>query len=96
MPKVLLYITSKTTWIFLFFGTDVYENRAHVHAGKKATERYCKIWLEPEIEIAKNGSLTSAELKEALEITNEYHAKLMEQWKKFTGGETLKIITIKK
>jgi len=96
MPKVLLYITSKTTWLFLFFGTDMYENRAHVHVGKKATERYCKIWLEPEISIAKNGSLTAAELNEALAITTEYHAQLTEQWKKFTDGKTIKMITIKK
>ena len=37
MPKILLYITSKITWIFLFFGTDFNENRAHVHVGKKGT-----------------------------------------------------------
>jgi len=96
MPKVLLYITPKTTWIFLFFGTDVYENRAHVHVGKKATQRYCKIWLKPEIEIAKNGSLTTAELTEALTITKEHHEQLLEQWEKFTDGKRMKIITIKK
>ena len=27
MPKVLLYITARFTWIFIFFGTDFYENR---------------------------------------------------------------------
>ena len=96
MPKVLLYISSKITWIFLFFGTDVYENRAHVHAGKKATDHYCKIWLEPEISIAKNGSLTTAEINEVLTITTEYHAQLIEQWKKFINGKTIKMITIKK
>ncbi len=63
MPKVLLYITSKITWIFLFYGTDFSENRAHVHIGKKATEKYCKIWLEPKVAIAKNGTLTNTELK---------------------------------
>ena len=96
MPKILLYITSKTTWIFLFFGTDVYENRAHIHVGKKTTEQYCKIWLEPEITIAKNGSLTTTEVNEAMKITTEYHAHLLEQWKKFTAGKTIKMITIKK
>ena len=96
MPKVLLYITPKITWIFLFFGTDVYENRAHIHAGKRETERYCKIWLEPEISIAKNGSLTTAEINEVLTITAEYHAQLTEQWKNFSDGKTIKMITIKK
>jgi hypothetical protein len=96
MPKVLLYISSKITWIFLFFGTDVYENRAHVHVGKRTTERYCKIWLEPEISIVKNGSLTIAEINEVLTITTEYQAQLIEQWKKFIDGKTIKMITIKK
>ena len=95
MPKALLYITAKITWIFLFFGTDVNENRAHVHAGKKATEEYCKIWLEPEISVAKSGSLTTSELNEVLKITVKYHAQLIKQWRKFTNRETIKMITIK-
>ena len=64
MPKALLYITAKITWIFLFFGTDINENRAHVHVGKKSTK--------------------------------EYYSQLIEQWRKFTGRETIKMITIKK
>jgi hypothetical protein len=96
MPKVLLYITSKITWIFLFFGTDFNENRAHVHVGKKSTEEYCKIWLEPEISVAKNGAFTASELNEVIKITKKYHLQLLKQWRKFTGGETIKIITIKK
>ena len=44
MPKVLLYITARITWTFLFFGTDVNENRAHVHVGKRGTEVFAKIW----------------------------------------------------
>ena len=47
MPKILLYITAKVIWNFLFWNTDYYENRAHVHVGKRSTERLCKIWLEP-------------------------------------------------
>jgi hypothetical protein len=27
MPKVLLYISAKVTWIFLFFGTDFNEKK---------------------------------------------------------------------
>lgn len=34
MPKVLLYITAKIIWNFLFYNTDFHENRAHVHVGK--------------------------------------------------------------
>jgi len=43
MPKVLVYITAKIAWIFLFWGTDQNENRAHVHVGKKGTDELCKI-----------------------------------------------------
>jgi len=53
MPKVLLYITSKVMWTFLFYDTCSNENRAHVHAGKKGVDKFCKIWLEPQITLAK-------------------------------------------
>jgi hypothetical protein len=96
MPKVLLYITTKITWIFLFFGLDFNENRAHVHVGKKASDEYCKIWLEPEISVAKSGSLTPGELKKVVEITREYHLLLLKQWENFKKGTPIQIITIKK
>jgi hypothetical protein len=96
MPKVLLYITSKITWIFLFYGTDANENRAHVHIGKKDSDQYCKIWLEPEVAVAKNGSLTDAELKQVLKLTAEYQPQLLKQWQKFKAGTTLKMITVNK
>ena len=53
MPKVLLYITAKIIWNFLFYKTHFHENRAHVHVGKRGTEELCKIWLEPNIEFGK-------------------------------------------
>ena len=96
MPKVLLYVSAKITWIFLFFGTDVNESRAHVHVGKKSTGEYCKICLEPKISIAKGGTLTTAELNEVLKITTECRFQLVEQWRKFTEGKTIKMITVKK
>jgi len=80
----------------LVFGTDFNENRAHVHVGKKATQEYCKIWLEPEISVAKNGTLTDIELNQVLEITREYKFQLLNQWQKFKEGTSIKIITIKK
>lgn len=52
MPKILLYITAKIIWQFLFWNTDYNENRAHVHVGKRGTEHLCKIWLEPAVELA--------------------------------------------
>ena len=96
MPKVLLYITAKITWIFLFFGTDIYENRAHVHAGKRGIDKYCKIWLEPVVAVADEGELTPAQINQVLRIAEDNKDKLLAQWEKFKKGETLRMITIKK
>ena len=92
MPKVLLY----STWIFLFYDTDLYENRAHVHVGKKNTKYLTKIWLEPEIKIAKEGELNYFEEKEILKITQLYKEDLIKQWKRFKKGQKVQIIKIQK
>ena len=68
MPKVLLYITAKLFWTFLFYNKDYNENRAHVHVGKKDTQNLCKIWLEPQVEIAKQGDLTDSQANEVLAL----------------------------
>lgn len=96
MPKVLTYITPFITWIFLFYGTDVNENRAHVHVGKKGIDHFCKIWLEPNVELAEAGDLTPAQIKQILEIVQEQRDELLKQWAKFKAGETIKMIKVKK
>ena len=96
MPKVLLYITARFTWIFIFFGTDFYENRAHVHVGKRGFDKYCKIWLEPEGNVAENGELTQEQIKQGLRIANENKDKLIAQGNNFKEGKPIRIITIKK
>lgn len=96
MPKVLLYITAKVIWNFLFYNTDFHENRAHIHVGKRNTEKLCKIWLEPDIELAAQGGLTNAQVKEVLTIANEYRDKLLKQWEVFKNGQTIRIIRIRK
>ena len=96
MPKILLYITAKVIWQFLFWNTDYHENRAHVHVGKRSTERLCKIWLEPNVELAEKGDLTDAQAKEVVEIAKQYCAKLLSQWNHFKQGETIRIIKINK
>ena len=95
MPKILLYITAKIIWQFLFWNTDYNENRAHVHVGKRGTERLCKIWLEPIVEVAQQGDLTDAQAKEILAIANEYRDKLIQQWTLFKQGKRVKMITVK-
>lgn len=96
MPKVLLYITAKIVWTFLFWGTDANENRAHVHIGKKGTIKLAKIWLEPTISIADKGSLTDAQIKNVLEIVVMYRTDLLKQWQAFRKGDKVKMIRIKK
>ena len=96
MPKVLLYTTAKIVWTFLFYGTDVNENRAHVHVGKKGTQDFAKIWLEPKVELAKKGDLTDAQLKQLLEIAEENKDKLLKQWQVFKNGGNVRIIKINK
>ena len=71
MPKLLIY---RAIWIFTIFGTDIFENRKHVHVGRKGTEKLCKLWLEPDVEVAKLGDLSVREQGEVLEITAQYKA----------------------
>lgn len=92
MPKVLIY----SIWIFLFYGRDKNENRAHVHVGRKDTENLTKVWLEPEVEIAKEGDLTYSQQREVLRITQKYQKDLLKQWEKFKKGQQIKIIKTSK
>lgn len=96
MPKILLYITAKVIWQFLFWNTDYNENRAHVHVGKRGTEKLCKIWLEPVVEVANQGDLTDAQAKEVLAIAAKYQERLLQQWILFKQGERVRMVTVKK
>ena len=94
MPKVLLYKVAQTVLIFLFYGTDLYENRAHVHVGKPGCKNLSKIWLEPEVIIADHGDLTAKQAKQASAIATKYREELLKQWNNFKKGKTVKIIKI--
>lgn len=96
MPKVLIYITTKICWIFLFYNKDFNENRAHVHVGKKDTQELCKIWLEPKVELSKRGDLSDAQVREVLLLAEEYKDKLIRQWNTFKEGKTVRTIKIRK
>lgn len=76
------------------YATDIYENRKHIHVGRKGTERLCKIWLEPEVEISDTGNLSIADQKEVLEITKMYKLELILQWENFKSGKGIEIIKI--
>jgi len=46
--------------------------------------------------MAVQGDLTSAQIKQVIELATTYKEQLLEQWKIFKKGETVKIIKIKK
>ena len=54
-----------------------------------------KIWLEPEVEIAKKGELTDKQLAQVLEVAKRFRKEMLEQWVKFKAGEKVKSIKVK-
>lgn len=84
-PKIL----TEGNLIFWFHSYDaLHENRASVHIGKSSQDDYndAKVWLEPEIEVARPGStLRNHELNRALKTTKQNQAYLIEEWYGYTG-----------
>ena len=87
---------SQSDLVFLFWNTDFNENRAHVHVGKKSTDHLCKIWLEPTVELSKQGDLSDAQVKEVMRIASEYKDKLLRQWSLFKEGKPIRMIKVNK
>ena len=83
---ILKSISPKETWYFEFNPNDNYENRAHVHVGKKNQKR-AKIWTEQSVELVKEGDLSIREQNKALGLTRKYRPDLIGQWKKYKKGE---------
>jgi hypothetical protein len=79
-PKVL----AVGQLVFWFHSYDaLYENRASIHVGKDSQDDVndAKIWLEPEIDIARPGrSLRQHELRRAVDIVQQHQEYLREQW----------------
>jgi hypothetical protein len=84
-PKVL----QKGALVFWFHSYDaLHENRASVHVGKGSQDdaNDAKIWLEPEIEVARPGrTLRKHELNRALNIITQNREHLLEQWYDYKG-----------
>lgn len=84
-PKVL----QQGALIFWFHSYDArFEHRASVHVGKGSQDdrNDAKIWLEPEIEVARVGrTLRRDELRQALRIIEQNHPYLLEQWYAYKG-----------
>ena len=47
--------------------------------------------LEPDVEMADQGDLTDAQVKQVLELTKTYREQLLKQWSTFKKGEKVKI-----
>jgi hypothetical protein len=79
-PKIL----TDGSLIFWFHSYDaLHENRASIHVGRGSQDDYndAKIWLEPEIEVARTGrTLRRHELNRAIKIIQQNQSYLMEQW----------------
>jgi hypothetical protein len=79
-PKVL----AVGPLVFWFHSYDALnENRASIHVGKDSQDDVndAKIWLEPEIDIARPGrSLRQHELRRAVDIVQQHQEYLREQW----------------
>ena len=84
-PKIL----EEGSLIFWFHSYDaIHENRASIHVGKGSQDDYndAKIWLEPDIEVARVGrTLKKHELNRAVKIIRQNHSYLMEQWYDYRG-----------
>jgi uncharacterized protein DUF4160 len=84
-PKVL----RAGTLIFWFHSHDaLHEQRASVHVGTGSQDDYtdAKIWLEPEIEVARPGrTLRSHELNLAIRVIRAHRDYLLEEWYGYQG-----------
>ncbi|MBM3335075.1 DUF4160 domain-containing protein [Candidatus Sumerlaeota bacterium] len=84
-PKVL----EESGLVFWFHSYDaLHEDRASVHVGKGSQDdcNDAKIWLEPEIEVARRGhTLRESDLRRALKVIRLNHAYLLEEWHGYKG-----------
>lgn len=81
-PKVLA-IGDKIVWFHSF---DIFENRASVHIGKGSQDDYndAKIWLEPEIAVARAGkTLRPHELRQIVRDLADHREFLLEAWNEY-------------
>lgn len=64
MGKLLIL----TKYIFLIYGSDIHEERRHIHVtyARRGYKKSCKFWLEPKIQLDENkhGEFSNKELGE--------------------------------
>ena len=92
MGKILIL----AKYIFLIYGTDIYEKRKHINItyAHRGFKRSCKFWLEPEVELdeKKKGNFTDIELKEVEKLVKENQNILLKQLELFYTNKQVKAI----
>jgi hypothetical protein len=92
MGKLLIL----ANYIFLIYGSDIYEKRRHVHVtyNHRGFKKACKFWLEPEIEldINKVGDFKSHELNEIRDLIIGNKDILMKQLDLFYANQQVRAI----
>ncbi len=92
MGKLLIL----TNYIFLIYGSDLYESRRHIHVtfNHRGFKKSCKFWPDPEILLDDNkkGNFTPKELREIEFLLMENVAIIRQQLDLFYLGKPLKAI----
>lgn len=92
MGKILVL----AKYIFLVYGSDIYEKRKHIHCtyAYRGHKRSCKFWLEPHVglDVNKKGDFTDRELNEIKRLIEENKSLILEQLERFYNNEQVKAI----
>ncbi len=62
---------------FFFFSRE--EVRVHVHV--QPADGEAKVWLDPEIELARNHGLSDQDLSRVLELTIDHEQEIRDAWR---------------
>ncbi len=66
---------------FYFFSRE--EERRHIHVSSSDGE--VKVWLEPEIEVAKVINLTTEQVNSILKVVKNHEEEINDSWNKHFG-----------
>jgi hypothetical protein len=66
---------------FFFFSRE--EARLHIHV--QSPDGEAKVWLEPEIELARNYQLSEHDLRRVLELVVDHEQEIRDAWQRHFG-----------
>jgi hypothetical protein len=85
-----------SNYIFLIYGTDIFEQRRHVHVtyAHRGYKKACKFWLEPEValDLNKKGDFGPAEINEIRKLVIEHKDLILQQLNLFYNGQPVTAI----